>query len=186
METYLIRHTCIDVPTGICYGQSDLPLADSFERDWEEVRKKIPRRLDAVYSSPLARCKNLAQFLFQGQPICDPRLLEMNFGDWEMRPWEDIGQKRIDGWAGDYVYQRIPNGESFFDLTERVKEFMDEISETAADAVAVVAHAGVIRSILACVAGQPLKSIFNIPVDYGAVSLVDISKGVKTIRYINA
>lgn len=33
MKLYLVRHTRVDVPSGICYGQTDVPLADSFETE---------------------------------------------------------------------------------------------------------------------------------------------------------
>ncbi|MBR4088169.1 MAG: alpha-ribazole phosphatase, partial [Bacteroidales bacterium] len=26
MDVYLVRHTSVDVPGGVCYGQSDVPL----------------------------------------------------------------------------------------------------------------------------------------------------------------
>ena len=31
MNIYLIRHTSVDVPKGLCYGQSDVPLRPTFE-----------------------------------------------------------------------------------------------------------------------------------------------------------
>ena len=33
MEVILIRHTSVDVPVGICYGQTDVPLKESFEEE---------------------------------------------------------------------------------------------------------------------------------------------------------
>ena len=33
MEVILIRHTTPDVPTGTCYGQSDVPLKETFEEE---------------------------------------------------------------------------------------------------------------------------------------------------------
>ena len=33
MEVTFIRHTSVDVPPGVCYGQSDVPLRDSFEQE---------------------------------------------------------------------------------------------------------------------------------------------------------
>ena len=31
MVVYLIRHTSVDVPQGVCYGQTDVPLNPTFE-----------------------------------------------------------------------------------------------------------------------------------------------------------
>jgi len=33
MEIYLIRHTTPDVAKGICYGQTDLDVANTFEEE---------------------------------------------------------------------------------------------------------------------------------------------------------
>ena len=33
MEVILIRHTSPDVPAGTCYGQADVPLKASFEKE---------------------------------------------------------------------------------------------------------------------------------------------------------
>ena len=32
MEVIFIRHTSVDVPPGVCYGQTDVPLRNSFEQ----------------------------------------------------------------------------------------------------------------------------------------------------------
>ena len=47
MEVILIRHTSVDVPKGVCYGQTDVPLRDSFE---EEASKNF---LGAKSPSPV-------------------------------------------------------------------------------------------------------------------------------------
>ena len=31
MEVILVRHTSVDVPKGTCYGQTDVPVAATFE-----------------------------------------------------------------------------------------------------------------------------------------------------------
>ena len=33
MEVILIRHTSVDVPPGVCYGQTDVPLKPTFEQE---------------------------------------------------------------------------------------------------------------------------------------------------------
>jgi len=33
MEVIFIRHTSVDVPPGVCYGQTDVPLRNSFEQE---------------------------------------------------------------------------------------------------------------------------------------------------------
>ena len=57
----LIRHTSVAVPKGVCYGQSDVALAGSFDSEAKVVCGRLKgRRFDEVYSSPLSRCVKLA------------------------------------------------------------------------------------------------------------------------------
>ena len=42
--------------------------------------------------------------------------MEMNFGDWEMKNWDDIPLEELNPWMQDFVNVRVSNGESFTDL----------------------------------------------------------------------
>ena len=63
MEIYLIRHTTPKIDKGVCYGQSDIELADSFSMEFKEISKSIPKTFEKVYSSPLKRCTRLASLI---------------------------------------------------------------------------------------------------------------------------
>ena len=39
MEVILIRHTSVDVPPGVCYGQTDVPLKPTFEQEAAVIQK---------------------------------------------------------------------------------------------------------------------------------------------------
>lgn len=57
MNIYLIRHTSVDVPKGLCYGQSDVPLRPTFEAEAAVTKAKIESiHFDMAYTSPLSRC----------------------------------------------------------------------------------------------------------------------------------
>ena len=91
MKLFLIRHTSLQVPSGICYGQSDIDVASSFMNEALVTQQKlISSPFDAIYASPLQRCLKLANTLNLGEPMTDNRLMELNFGDWEMSAWDDI------------------------------------------------------------------------------------------------
>ena len=63
MNIYLIRHTSVDVPKGLCYGQSDVPLRPTFEIEAAVTKAKIESiHFDMAYTSPLSRCTRLAQY----------------------------------------------------------------------------------------------------------------------------
>lgn len=169
MEIYLVRHTTPNVEKGICYGQSDLGVVDSFSSEVENIHAQIPSdNIAKVYSSPLLRCKLLAE-TFQKQVIYDDRLKELNFGDWELKPWNAINSKELDPWMKDFVNTKVPNGESYVDLQKRMLDFFLSLDHTIDEKNIIVSHAGVIRSLIAYIQDIALKDSFSIALDYGHI-----------------
>ncbi len=173
MEIYLVRHTETVCEKGICYGQSDVGLQEPYATVFETILKQLPEEA-VLYSSPLQRCVLLANYIKENSKINsiqeDSRLLEMNFGDWEMKNWDVIPPDDFTPWMNDFVNVRVPNGESFVDLHDRVNDFLDnELQKNNSKPVIIVAHAGVIRSILCRISNLPLKDAFQNKVDFGSV-----------------
>lgn len=171
-EIYLIRHTTPAVARGICYGQTDLDVTESFLEEAASIRQVLPAGFAAVYSSPLQRCARLASHLFPGNPVTlDPDLMELHCGSWEMQPWDELPKEEIDPWMADFVNIRVPGGESYLDLHRRVTACFTAIAGTdAGGPVAIVAHGGVLRSILAGISGTALRESFQaFSLHYGCV-----------------
>ena len=170
MEIYLVRHTAPAIEKGICYGQSDLDITGSFLNEAAIIQQHLPSNIVAVYSSPLKRCTKLAAHLFPNHPIqLDDQLMEINCGMWEMKRWDDIPATEIAPWMKDFVNVRIPGGESYIDLLERVSNSFNTIHQQPG-ASAIIAHGGVIRSILSYITNTPLKDSFNVfSLHYGCV-----------------
>lgn len=187
MEVYLIRHTSPKVEKGICYGQTDIPLLENFTQEAEKVIKNLPDQFDTIFTSPSSRCKELAKMLSGKELILDNRLMEMNFGDWEMKKWNDIDQSILNAWMADFVNIKATNGESIVELNNRVSEFMEELSAKDYKRVAIVSHAGVIRSILVGITEMPLSNAFKLTFDYGSVSKININREncYKNVEFIN-
>lgn len=143
MRLHLIRHPKPEVEPGICYGQREI-LAKIEMADLARLRAELPPGLP-VWSSPLLRCRLLAEQLHP-QPIIDARLAELNFGDWEGRPWDEIPRHELDAWAADVVDYAPPGGESPRAVQRRSVDFVASL--TVPEAV-IVTHAGVIRCLLA-------------------------------------
>ena len=145
MIIYLIRHTSVDVPQGVCYGNTDVPLKLSFMYEAEETAKKLKGlHFDKVYTSPLTRCIRLATYCGYPEAERDERIKEINFGDWEMQRFDDIKDPRLQEWYADYLHVRATNGESFEDQYHRVAAFLDEIRRQPYRQIAVFAHGGVL------------------------------------------
>jgi len=171
MEVYLIRHTTPKIEKGICYGQTDLDLTNSFKDEAKKIKDSIfPLNENiVVYSSPLQRCLKLANTLSSSTPILDERLLEMNFGDWEMKSWDSINQQQLTEWMDNFVTTSCPNGESYQLLHQRVINFIDELKRKTNPNVLIVTHGGVIRSFLSHINQTPLEKSFETKVNYGDV-----------------
>ncbi|MBP6739816.1 MAG: alpha-ribazole phosphatase [Leptospiraceae bacterium] len=185
MEIYLVRHTKVSVKENTCYGNSDVGLADSFIREAEVVKSKIPNLEYLVcYSSPLTRCKLLSEKLNCKEINFEPRLKELNFGDWELNTWDRIGKQAFDAWHLDFVNNPTPNGESYFELYTRAVSFWQEIANKK-ESLILITHGGVIRALLAHILGFPLENSFRIKVDYGSVTKIVLAGEYLTLEYVN-
>ncbi|MCK9200752.1 MAG: alpha-ribazole phosphatase [Gallionella sp.] len=180
MQTlYLIRHTKPDIAPGICYGQLDLDIAASFENEANLILRCLPQ-LELVIASPLLRAHRLGEFIAQEQqcPLrSDARLMEKHFGAWEGKPWDDIPRHEIDAWAADVLDYTPPGGESAQHLMQRVQEFMRDLAQLPQQHIALVAHGGSIRALLALLADMPLAGTLNWAMEYGAVVCVKSCRG---------
>ncbi|WP_423129535.1 alpha-ribazole phosphatase [Gaoshiqia sp. Z1-71] len=173
LKITVIRHTRVDVPSGICYGQSDVPLAGSYQQEFESVKAKLAgQTFGAVFSSPLIRCRRLAEDLFpEAEIVFDHRLKEINFGQWELQPWNQIyATPEGKQWMDNYLDTPCPGGESYLEFRQRVKSFITDLKTPPRARVAVIAHAGVIRLITSILKNQTIDEIFtNFAPEYGGV-----------------
>jgi alpha-ribazole phosphatase len=168
MRLWLIRHPPPAVAPGTCYGATDLPLADDPAHHATALRPLLPA--DApLYASPLTRCRLLAELLHPA-PRFDDRIREIDFGDWEMQPWDSLDRRLIDAWAVDPFHFVPPGGEAVAALRARVADFLATLPDEAADVILVV-HAGVIKVCAAVLAGE--EDWFSLRFDYGRVSLIE-------------
>ena len=188
MKLTLIRHTRLQVPEGVCYGQSDIDVSASFHSELAQVTQKLAgENIDAVYASPLQRCSKLAHALgFAGDIIHDDRLKELHFGDWEMQAWSDIPRELFDVWAQNYAEMAPPNGETFAELQQRGVMFIEECLQLHANQhLLVVTHGGMIRAMIAHVLNMQLKGLFRFHVDYASLTRLDFSGAVPRIEFVN-
>lgn len=205
MEIYLIRHTTPKIDKGVCYGFSDIELAESYRDELNVVSEKITQYLHknclknekqeelTIYTSPLQRCAVLAKDVkislenyFHPKIEHHKHLKEMNFGDWELKKWEDINKKELKEWTDNFVTAFTPNGESFEQLHKRVTDFWTKniVSEKGKIAL-VVCHGGVIRSILCHVLEIPLQNAFSLSIDYGSISKLKVFETHVQVEFLN-
>ena len=152
MRLHLVRHLAPLVAIGTCYGRTDVAV------DPAEQALALPAllaRLPAgapVISSPLIRCASLASAL-SGEVRFDARLAELDFGNWEMRSWEQIPRAEIDAWAADVANYRTGGGESVLAMALRIDAFYDALMDETWPQAVIVCHAGAMRLLSARHAG---------------------------------
>lgn len=171
MKLVLVRHTRVDLKTGICYGQSDLKPSKTFVSEANMIGEKLDSfHFDAIFTSPLQRCLWLTDHLDYMQATIDQRLMELNFGEWEMKPWNSIKGDYAEHWMEDYLHLPCPGGESMQDLIVRISDFYRTIKEKY-DSVLIITHSGPIRAFHHLLHPEkfPSENLFEMKIDFGSV-----------------
>jgi len=178
LKVYFVRHTKPQIETGICYGQSDVPVCPlAFEIQYKALSDYLPKQFSKVFSSPLQRCQVLAQ-KFSENPMLDKNLMELNFGEWEMKPWNSLEPMQMQTWMQDFVKNSPPQGESYEQLAKRTKIFLQKLQDTEGN-VLVCTHAGVMRAVFAWVMGLPLANSFRLRLSYASCLLIDLDQNLR-------
>ena len=151
MKLWLLRHAPVDLPAGLCYGASDVPAHAALTLQAAQAAAQwLPVGLP-VWVSALGRAQALAQALQQlrpdlGAPNTDPRLNEMDFGHWELQPWDAVPRSAFDDWMADFAHHRFGSAESTQQVIDRVAQALHAVRATQAPEAVWVTHAGVIRA----------------------------------------
>lgn len=163
MRLYLVRHPQPLIAPGICYGSTNLSVAaDELARVVAALSATLPQNA-ALFSSPLRRCAELASTLatsLAGASLTfDARLVEIDFGAWEMQRWDAIPRAEIDAWAKDMAAYRPGGGESVLHMAGRIAAFYAELVRQRRECAIVICHAGTMRLLHACHAGLSLPDM---------------------------
>jgi len=170
MILHLIRHPPPVVEPGICYGRLDV-AADNAQAVADRLLGELPPGLP-VWSSPLRRCRMLADLLHPA-PRIDDLLVEMDFGRWEGLRWDAVPRAELDAWAADVAGYAPPGGESPLMVQRRALAF---VARLAVPEAVIVTHAGVIRTLLAHWRGLPPGEWTQLVFAYGSRTRVELPR----------
>ena len=75
MKITFVSHTSVNVPRGVCYGQTDVPLSDTFTQEAEIIHNKLRsitenKPFDEVYTSPLLHLYFCRQWNLDWASVC--------------------------------------------------------------------------------------------------------------------
>lgn len=155
---YLFRHGLTKGNLNAQYiGHTDLPLTTDSINDLKKIKatEHYPE-VDAVFSSPLKRCKDSATIMFPKSNILEiDDFIEYNFGEFEGLTAEDLkDNEAFRSWLHGDIYASVPFGESNAQFAQRVcaafEKVIDGCIKTGTNTVAIVGHAGVLMTILSC------------------------------------
>jgi alpha-ribazole phosphatase len=159
-------------------GQLDDALS---EKGWQQMWETVEGRSEwqQIVTSPMRRCSSFATALGERLDLPvqeEPRFREVGFGEWEGRTrteLEALDPGQVARFLRDPVNSRPPGAEPLAEFTDRVQAgLMDLLTSFAGQSVLVVAHAGVIRAIMAYVLEVPPARMYRIHVANAGLSRI--------------
>ena len=103
-----------------------------------------------IYGSDLKRCEETATCYFRDVPfIANAQLRETNFGDFEMKTYDELKNNSLyRAWIDNPLFVAPPNGESLNAFNTRILTAFQEVIK-GQEEVTFIVHGGVIKAILA-------------------------------------
>jgi alpha-ribazole phosphatase len=190
----LVRHGETELQSSLRYwGRTDVPLAKSGIQQAECLRDRLAaEKVLSVYSSNLKRAELTAQIIASAHglrvEVC-PELREIDFGQLEGLNYGEIEEQypeiaRL--WADrreDLIY---PAGESLAALERRVGQFNARMKkEGQTGTILIVAHAGVLRSLICQMLDLNPRHRWNIRLDLASLSEVESFPEANILNLLN-
>jgi probable phosphoglycerate mutase len=160
-------------------GRADIPLSDAGRAQVTGWRLPAAVAGARVVASPLARAIGTARLLCGTEPAVEPDLIEMDWGAWEGRTFDELRAELGPAYAVaealgiDY---RPPGGESPRDVQHRVERWFGRVASGPGPVVAVT-HQGVLRALVAKLTGWDMVSKSPVKLLPDRVHLFDAERG---------
>lgn len=153
MEVVIVRHGQTAANFSRRYqGNHDAPLSDQGIITLDRTKKcLLNKNWQKIYTSTKQRAQQTARLLTDQTTFeVDERLNERNFGIFEEKSFQELTNQyplETRKWNEDWLHYKIPDGESAFEVYERVKHFMQELEKTGDQQVLIVTHEGIMKMI---------------------------------------
>lgn len=164
------------------------------EKGWEQMWHAIGDDCpwDHIITSPLSRCHSFARALAEDNGLNVTTIddfKEVGFGSWEGRTPDQIkadNLKEYEDFYKDPVNNRPPGAEILDAFIQRSTGAFESVcNEYKGKHVLIVAHAGVIRSIVAHTIHATPLGMYKIKIANAGISRIRIIDGKVTLEFIN-
>jgi broad specificity phosphatase PhoE len=194
-EIFFIRHAETDMAGTFC-GHSDPELNAKGRSQLTELLRTIRTvEIGAVYTSDLRRARTTANAIAKAFGVechASPALREINFGQWEGLGWDEIERRDetyARRWALEYPYLPARNGENYRDFTRRVLDevnFLSKEVDRNRCSIAVITHAGVLRTILTTLQGYSEEDAYESTKSYCSIVRYNATTSFGPRDYVTA
>lgn len=170
---------------GVYFGTLDPSLTETGIEQINLLKDEVPN-YDFIYSSPLQRAKESAEILNYKNLnlIYEPRLLELDFGDFEGLTYSVILKKypnEAQNWKNEGINYKFPKGDSITDLEKSVVSFVEEIKNSN-KIFLLVTHFGVISSILSHYISDNITNFWKFKSDLASITILEFHDSFPVLR----
>lgn len=160
----------------------DIHLNENGRRQAQEAGARLaPQPVAAIYSSPVTRCVETAEYIaahFRLPIIINEELGEVRYGKWEGKKIKNLARKPL--WQVVQFFpsrMRFPGGEALREVQFRAIQALEKLSaQHQSETVVVVSHADVIKLVLANYLGVHIDLFQRIAVSPASVSVLHLSE----------
>ena len=152
MKIWLTRHGQTNYnKQKLMQGLTDEPLNETGIRQAKQAREKIGDiHFDAIYASSLDRAITTASIIGnieKEKVIVDDRIIEVNFGKYELHHYYLLGLRFSLFWAFPEFFKEPESVESICSMVKRSSSFIKELESKNYENVLIVCHGGIIRAL---------------------------------------
>jgi broad specificity phosphatase PhoE len=191
---YLVRHGEVEARYHRVFGgRIDMELSPLGHEQVSAVAEYFRRHPPHVlYSSPMKRVQQTLAPLAQWTglaPIILPGLREVDFGAWTGLGWDQVYERfqvSAFDWLKELEAGSIAGAESTADFRLRVENSAHQmLAESMHKEIAVIAHGGVIRMLLAILLDLPFAKMSIFDVEYASITRVKLTSSKTEIELLN-
>ncbi|MDM5462200.1 histidine phosphatase family protein [Bacillus cereus] len=188
MQILLIRHGESEADIlNVHEGRADFELTEKGRQQVQRLVQKVKADFppDFIWASTLKRARETAETLVEAIqcPIqLEEELMEFNNGVQAGLSFEEAKKYP----EPKFLHDRFENGESFIEFRMRIEGIFSKIvTENTYDRIAIVAHGGVINSILRAFFQMPISMDYYFKMGDTGISLIELTDKQKTVHFIN-